>query len=204
MSNNNNNDLFDRLSDNPHEALQIYQRIYRELLYFFARRAVDSPDDLASETIKRVIENLATGKAIVFHKGDEKAYFFGFAKNVLREFHRQRPPFTPIDEVLEYIGADTAAPGMVTRIQKQREMKCVRQCFAELPKEEQNLLEAYYETPTDEPSVEAARKRLADAFGITPNALKLRAARIRKKLAACKNHCMQQAKLHRQSVSPRE
>lgn len=198
---NNNNDLFDRLSDNPHEALQIYQRIYRDLLFFFAQRAVDSPDDLASETIKRVIENLATGKAIVFHKGDEGAYFFGFAKNVLREFHRKRPPFTPMDELPENSESDADSPGIITRIQKQREMKCVMHCFARLPKEEQDLLEEYYQEPTAEKSAEAARKLLADSLGITPNALKLRVARIRKKLAECKNDCMQKAKLRRQSLS---
>jgi DNA-directed RNA polymerase specialized sigma24 family protein len=192
MSKNAHNNLFDMFSNNPNEALKIYQRIYRNLLIYFAQRKVDSPDDLASETVKRVLESLATGKTVVFSQGEEQAYFFGFAKIVLYEFLRKRLPMTSIDDLADDLPFDAASPGMVTRIHKQREMKCVTTCFSRLAEEDQALLEEYY---PDSKSAEDNRKHLADTLDITPNALKHRIVRIKKKLAGCKGDCMVKMKL---------
>lgn len=190
MSTDTFHNLFALLSDDPREALQLYQWIYRDLLIFFAGRNADDADDLASETIKRVLESLARGKSVVFPRGGEKAYFFGFAKLVLLEFYRKKPSLTSIDEMADQIPADDPrAPGIVTRIHKQREIRCVRACFTQLPKAEQELLAAYYAESSEE-ALKASRKQLARQLGITPNALKLRIARLRNKLVDCKANCL--------------
>jgi hypothetical protein len=69
-------------------------------------------------------------------------------------------------------------------------MKCLRRCvITTFTDEDKRLVVGYYDTDAGE-KIKDARKRIADSFGLTLNALKVRACRLRMRLEACINECL--------------
>ncbi len=69
-------------------------------------------------------------------------------------------------------------------------MKCLQRCLAtKFTEEDKHLVVGYYDTEASE-KAKSARKRLAESFGLTLNAFKVRACRLRTRLEACINDCV--------------
>ena len=160
------------LHPDPDQAGEKYRDIQRRLIKLFVCRGCGCPEDLADETINRVI--LKAGEIADGYEGDPALYFFGVARYVHHEYLREktvpRPP--PVEE-----------PSST-----EEEYECLEQCIESLPERGKELFLEYYRE--EKRTKMENRRRLAEKLGIPLNALRIRACRIRMNLQACVLECL--------------
>jgi RNA polymerase sigma factor (sigma-70 family) len=147
---------------------------------FHARRAGHMAEDLASETLLRVLTALRRGEQIL----SLGAYTAGTARRVLLEHFRSRDDnaesLEPMVERLAGPGdGDTAATEDTE--ERERRVARLRACLGQFAPEDQALMSRYYA----EGKNMANRMALATALGVTPNTLRIRACRVRQSLREC-------------------
>jgi DNA-directed RNA polymerase specialized sigma24 family protein len=157
------------------EAGKKYEALRRKLVKSFQWRGCTSAEDLADETINRVARNLETGETVL-HLA---AYCAGIARNVFLENLRTRRK----EEALHAM----AYPSLVPPGEDPRR-ECLERCLRELSPENFQLIVQYYQQ--NELSRIKARRSLAEQLAIPPNALRIRAHRIRARLQACVEECV--------------
>ena len=153
-----------------------YEEIRRRLIKIFICRGCYEPEDLADETINRVIKRLREIEGSFI--GDPARYFFGVANKVHLEYLRRKPappPEAPNDDTEKI----------------EQEYQCLDRCMRRLNPDHRNLILRYYE---EEGRAKIDhRQRLAEQLGIAVNALRIRAHRIRTSLEECVQKCLQGA-----------
>jgi DNA-directed RNA polymerase specialized sigma24 family protein len=154
-----------------------YETIRLRLIKLFACRGCAEPEDLADDTIDRVILKLP--ELIPAYTGDKSLYFYGVAHRVhLEDLRYRRPPPTPPPPP-----PDPADPD------EENLYDCLDQCLDNLPGETRRLVVEYYQ------EVKRAkidhRRKLAMELGIAVNALRIRAHRIRMQLQVCVTSCLE-------------
>jgi RNA polymerase sigma factor (sigma-70 family) len=192
-------DSLDRLlllfDEEPRRAGEKYELMRVKLIRFFQCRGCQLAPDLADEVMNRVARRAQEGEEIrVATLGD---YFYGVARNVLREFIRSpENASSPIEELelSPRLAAQSAAQsedlrnGSDDRHDTESRLDCLESCLAKLPAETRDLVISYYQE-------EAGRKvrnrqRLAESMGVPMNALRIRVHRIRAKLETCVCDCL--------------
>ena len=168
--------LLDWLDSDREQAGIKYEEIRRRLITIFTGRGFADAEDLADEAINRVANRLSEIK--VGFKGDPARYFYGVAKMMLMEHLRRKPPQPP-----PLSSTDS------NRVEQ--EHRCLEQCIERLSPENRHLLSEYYGAEGKEKAEK--RKKLADELGIAPNALRIRAYRIRQALQECVEKCVERA-----------
>jgi len=180
------NKLLMRLGSNLDDAGLEYERIRGRLIKYFEWQKCPDPEELADETINRVTRGLEFGKEI--WTSNPLSFFYGVARNVAREQWGKK----------ETISLDQLGPGdhnlrqheEVSEPEKSRdeEFYCLEKCAGALPDAQRNMIVSYY---FGEKSLKIhRRKELANEFGISMNALRIRAHRIREELEACVAGCV--------------
>jgi RNA polymerase sigma factor (sigma-70 family) len=168
--------LLNWLDPDREQAAFKYEQIRSGLINLFSRRSLCDAEDLADETINRVINRLDEIRNQV--SGDRGRYFFGVAHKVLLEHQRrkqpQNPPLSDVDSNLVEL-----------------EFRCLEECMSKLSDENRELVLQYYQAEGRE-KIEH-RKQLAERLGIAPNALRIRAYRIRAALQKCLDECMERS-----------
>jgi DNA-directed RNA polymerase specialized sigma24 family protein len=164
------------LSEDSSIAGKEYLRIRQLLVTYFTRKACDDPDRLADTTLDRAV--------CVIAKGDEYAtpgaLCYGIARNVWREYMRERKPAPLLD--------DNRVSGPVS-ITERRELEahCLETCLNKLPEARRDLISRYYQGCGKDKA--EARKRLAQAHG-GEERLRIKAFRIRQELRKCIDNCV--------------
>ena len=164
------------LDEDREQAGIKYEKIRTGLISFFTGRGHCEAEDLADETINRVISRLHEVSNQV--TGERARYFYGVARKVQLEYLRRKSPQAPPDSTTD-------------STQVELEYRCLEQCMARLSQENRDLVLRYYEADGRE-KIEK-RKQLADELGIAPNALRIRAYRIRAALQKCVAQCVEDA-----------
>lgn len=152
-----------------------YEAIRQRLIKFFAMKGSDSPEELADETINRV-----ASKSELLDKfaGDPSAYFYGVARYVWREVtKRQAQPL--MDEIV------------ATESMSEQASNCLDKCLKHLSESDRKLIVELYQLGNDR---RANPYKLAESLGMSPSALRSRAARIRRTLKSCVSSCLQENK----------
>ena len=170
------NALLDWLDSDRERAGIKYEEIRRCLIKIFINRGCDEAEDLADETINRVVGKL--GEIKKEFTGDPARYFYGVANKVLLEHQRRKPPQPPV-----------FPPDDSNRVEL--EYRCLEDCIARLSEDNRELLFLYYQAEGRE-KIEQ-RKLLAEKLGIAPNALRIRAHRIRTALQQCVEKCVERS-----------
>ena len=170
--------LLGRLGEDRESAGSRFEALRHKLVQYFSYDGRAYPDRWADETLDRVAKRLAEGTAV-----DEVEIFArGVARMVLREARllesRER-------SVKEPTAADTSA--------RERDARCLEDCIAALAPEARRLVEQYYLGSPE--SRVAARKMLAAKLGISMDALRSRALRIRRELENCVAACREKDQL---------
>jgi RNA polymerase sigma factor (sigma-70 family) len=164
------------LDPNRERAAERYEDIRSRLIKLFTCRGCYEPEDLADETINRVIKRLKDIEASF--TGDPARYFYGVANNVHKEYLRRKPaPHPPI------------APESSEQIE--REYECLERCMEELTADNRQLVLQYYQR--EKRARIDHRKQLAEQLGIALNALRIRAHRLRTSLQECLQNCLEEA-----------
>jgi DNA-directed RNA polymerase specialized sigma24 family protein len=177
--------LLAALDPDPESAGAKYERIRGGLLCFFEWRGAPYPEEHADDTLNRVARKLGEGNRV----DDPFTYVYGVARLVLVEAFKRR-------------GRERAAmaqlPSPAAAAEREpepdaatRRFDCLDRCLEELPDDGRGLLTEYYQG--DKRVKIEARARLAERLGIAPNALRLRASRLRQRLEGCVDECMSRA-----------
>lgn len=163
-----------------------YERIRGRLVKYFEWQKCADPEELADETINRVTRGLESGKEI--WSSNPLSFFYGVARNVSREQWRRKETIS-----LEQLGPRAhyfRQQDEVSEAEKSQdeEFYCLEKCAGALPDDQRNLIVNYY---FGEKSMKIhRRKELANESGISMNALRIRAHRIREELEACVAGCV--------------
>jgi DNA-directed RNA polymerase specialized sigma24 family protein len=146
-------------------AADRYLELRRQLADYFAWQGSEFPDDLADETLNRLARKLDEGE----HIQSPGRFAFGIARHVVREDRRsQATRENVLRKVRQMDARATREPSPGTD---------VGDCLAALDRESRSLITSYY--------TEDDREALARRFGLSLNALRNRAMRIREKLLLC-------------------
>jgi DNA-directed RNA polymerase specialized sigma24 family protein len=168
--------LLDWLDPDREQAGIKYEEIRRRLIKIFTGRGCVEAEDLADETINRVTSRLSEIKKEF--TGDRARYFFGVANKVYMEHMRRKQPQPP-------------PPSTTDSHQVELEYRCLEQCIESLSEENRYLLLKYY--GAEGSSKVDQRKQLAEELGLAPNALRIRAYRIRVGLQECVEKCIERS-----------
>jgi DNA-directed RNA polymerase specialized sigma24 family protein len=178
--------LLGLLDADRERAGEKYELVRRKLIVFFEARGSESPADHADETINRAARKLIEGEQIE----DINRYLYGVARLLLLELGRAREKGPlPLDSV--------APPGALPeaereelereRAERERRFECFESCLGKLPPESRSFIVSYYQEEKGEKI--RGRKRQAGDLGVSLNALRLRASRIRSALERCMSEC---------------
>ena len=151
-----------------------YEQIRVGLIHYFTFRAPCAAEDLADETINRVISRLPEIQHQV--NGERTRYFYGVARKVQLEYLRRKIPQPPPEPVTDSERVEV-------------EHHCLEQCISKLSDENRELVLRYYQADGRKKIEE--RKLLAEELGIASNALRIRAYRIRAALQKCLEKCVE-------------
>jgi DNA-directed RNA polymerase specialized sigma24 family protein len=166
--------LLNWLDPDPERAGIVYEKIRWRLIAILASRGCAIAEDLADETIDRVARRVADIRETYI--GDKAIYFLGVMNNVHHEYLK-RPVFPRLVG-----GDDDVAAKEMTHL-------CLDKCLDKLAPHSRQMIERYY--AADKQAKIDLRKRIAAEFGISLNNLRLRALRIREKLQACIEQCLE-------------
>lgn len=162
------------LSPEDESAGEAYERLRFRLCTFFSQRRCSFSDELADETINRVI--LKINEETIENK---LAYCYGVARNVYRESLRKERNHLDIEEV--QIAA--MAP-----FEQSFSGECLDKCLGELSAENRGLILDYF-SEVKLAKIELHR-RISEGLEMTQTALRMRVMRIKQKLKICVQECM--------------
>ena len=162
------------LSPDGARAGEEYESLRFRLRTFFSQRRCRFPEELADETINRVI--LKHGEEKIEHP---LAYCYGVARNVFRESLRRERRHADIEEVA--VAAPEPEGPSFSR-------ECLDRCLGELPAESRSLILDYF-SEARAAKIELHR-RIAENLQMTQVALRMSVMRIKKKLKICVRECM--------------
>jgi DNA-directed RNA polymerase specialized sigma24 family protein len=166
--------LLSWLDPDREQAGRKYEEIREKLIKVLSSRGCNEPEDVADEAINRVTEKLRTLDSK--SDGDRIRYFFAVGYRVFLEHRRKKPVSLP---------PDIGNPG-----DRERVYTCLDGCMDQLPGDHRKLILQYYHEQ-GRAKIEHRRK-LADVLNIAPNALRIKAYRIRLALQKCVEECLEQ------------
>ena len=149
---------------------EAYRELRHTLILFFAWNRVNDPDELADETIFRIVQSSAESTEI----NNLPAFAHTVARHVLNERRRDQARAARAS-------AQETGPA-VGVAEKERLLNCLDKCRKRLSRAERELI-AIYHFGEKEKTI-PTRKKLAEKLGMTEAALRLRAFRVRKRLSA--------------------
>ena len=170
-------EAFDRLlawlNPDREQAGKKYEDIRKRLIKIFTCRGCLIPEDLADESIDRVVMKIP--ELAGSYVGDPALYFFGVASNVFHEYIRKASVHFP-------------QPVVHSTREVEQEYSCLEECMQKLTHRTRNLIIEYYSE--DKGDKIDHRKQLAGKLGIELNALRIQACRTRAVLFQCVQECL--------------
>jgi DNA-directed RNA polymerase specialized sigma24 family protein len=165
--------LLASFSEDPDRGAELYVHVQRKLVRYFRLNGCVDEEKLADEVLDRFARRLCEGERV------ERpiSYVLGIARRVLLETKPLRIAGIPEIERV-------SAPGVADN----EGIGCLERCLDELPPESRALLLEYYSAEAVERI--RLRQRMADRMGLSLNALRNRALRLRRNLEVCIENCL--------------
>lgn len=179
---------FDRLlatlDADRERAGQKYESLRVRLVKFFEWRNCEAPEELTDTVFDRLIKKVAEGEQIQ----NVNAYSASVAQFVFKEGSRSNDRLVQsledspgVEKLLSTGGSSETDETDDSRLD------CLEKCLAAFTEVNRSLVTAYYNT--DERTMIATRKRLADSLSISLNTLRIRVCRLKAKLEDCTIEC---------------
>jgi DNA-directed RNA polymerase specialized sigma24 family protein len=162
------------LNPDAESAGEEYERLRFRLCTFFSQRQCIFADELADETINRVILKISEEQI-----ESKIAYCYGVARNVYRESLRKERTHLDIDDVT--IAAKPPEEPSFSR-------ECLDLCLEKLSSDSRNLLLDYF-SEAKLAKIELHR-RISEGLEMTQTALRMKVMRSKQKLKICVLECM--------------
>lgn len=168
-----------------------YLEMRRRLVSYFDRKNCFSPDELADETLNRVARRLEEEGSIT--NASPAHYCYIVAKFIFLEYlRRTERAQVGIDELSPLSDASLSPPAISERKREaeseEKRLNCLEHCLKDLERNNREMIVQYYQG--EQKAKIANRRALAEASGITMNALGIRVCRIRDRLEACMTRCL--------------
>jgi DNA-directed RNA polymerase specialized sigma24 family protein len=176
--------LLQRLDADSATAAGKYEDLRMKIVHLLRWRgcAESHSDELADVVLDRIAVKITDGEDIE----NLNAFAAGVARFVWLEHSRKYK----LDAVGDDLPETPVQPDIDSHDGDEPRTRCLRRCVStSLGDEDRRLVIGYYDTDAGE-KAKQARKRLADSLGMTMNALKVRACRLRLKLEACITGCV--------------
>jgi RNA polymerase sigma factor (sigma-70 family) len=163
-----------------------YVEMRRRLVAYFDRKNCEHPDDLADETLNRVMRRFQEAASV--GKTPPARYCYIVAKFVFLE-HLRRPKRADSDvEILERIPANgDSVQSAGDPDSYENLLDCLDCCLKKLDPQDRALILEYY--VGEQTAKIESRRNIAAKLGLTMNAVSIRACRIREKLEICMKTC---------------
>lgn len=159
-----------------------YEVIRQSLIRTFIWRGCHKPEELADETINRVMQKLPV--VIGTYENDPALYFYGIGLNVLKECYREVAAYRSMNEP-ERLNSSNRSDDYE---QRERVFACLDECLGKLNESNRDLVLHYYEVQGM--AKVNFRRDLAQELGVATNALRVRVHRIRTQLQECVSACL--------------
>ena len=175
------NELLGWLDSDQEVAGQKYEEIRRSLVKIFAWRKCSDPEGMADAAI-----NIVAHKAPQLrhtYEGKPQLYFYGVARNLVREYERKAVLVAFEDGDLKNSQIIDDTDDEVEQVDA-----CLKQCLEELAPTDRELALAYY--LKDGPAKIDLRRQLAKDLGINTSRLRVKMFRMRGLLAGCIKLCL--------------
>jgi DNA-directed RNA polymerase specialized sigma24 family protein len=171
--------LLAALDSDRERAAKRYEELREKLVIFFCGRSCPDPEGQADETLDRLAHRLQEGQI-----ADPARFAYGIARFVWLEWtKRDRRRRRALREVA------STAQAFIDPSDDEIGKECIRRCADRLNPADRDLIIAYYGSEGGA-AVSQDRRAVAERFGLTSTALRVRAFRIRRELGACARQCM--------------
>jgi DNA-directed RNA polymerase specialized sigma24 family protein len=163
-------------------AGQKYEDIRILLVKMFLARGCPWAEELADETIDRVIKRSVD--IVDEYQGDPKLYFYGVAQKVFLESTRKpRHQELPAVLIAEVSDADDR--------ELDAKDECLKECLEKLVPAQRELIISYYDYRGTKRAKIDRRREINQALGVTPELMRIRIFRIRAGLQNCIRDCFE-------------
>ncbi|MFT3743166.1 MAG: hypothetical protein QM785_02625 [Pyrinomonadaceae bacterium] len=156
-----------------------YEQLRLRLERFFEWRGCEASDELTDICLDRVQKKIAEGEIIQ----NVTAFAATIAQFVYKESLRSKSRLT--DSIDSEDAPEIAAPEI--EVDEDDRLNCLETCLAGFQINDRNLIVSYYDT--DEKTMIASRKRLADSLAVSLNTLRIKVCRLKAKLEKCTKDC---------------
>ncbi len=171
-----------RLFDADREAAAVkYESLRFRLVAFFEWRGCVNAEDLADVCFDRLQKKTTDGEDI----HNPNAYTSTIAQYVYREYLRS--PDYLSDSFDDENKAIQEPEAVVAEETDDRDLVCLDECLNVFSPNDRQLMIEYYNT--DEKTMIASRKRLAESMSATLNTLRIKVCRMKSKLEICVRDC---------------
>lgn len=178
-------DLLAWLNPDRDLAAQKYETIRSGLVRIFVAKGFSDAEDLADEAIARVTHKLPEIRDR--YVGEPARYFHGVARNLVFEGDRRKE-----------VTIDVSPTVSMSLPNRSDRYECLLQCLSFLPPEKRDLALDYHVYEGHD-KIEQHRA-MAEELGISENALRGRAHRIRNELEKCVVHCIRTLRIETKPV----
>lgn len=170
-----------------HKLLRCRQKLIRR----FAGERLPDAEDLANETLRRVLQSLELEERKL--TTTIEAYVSGFATNVIHEFRRQQiqKKEIPLDDLPSASEPRSISLEELELAFSQREdlWICLKQCLNELSRTDRETLVRYYDTQVNQ-KLKQIREQIARSLGLSSSQLRKHTFKLRATLEACIRNCL--------------
>lgn len=153
-----------------------YEEIRSALVRIFVCQGCAAPEDLADKTIDRVIGKVP--EIAPTYVGNPALYFSAVARFILIEYKQRNAEASLTIDPAENAEEEDIEP----------EYECLDKCLQKLTSKNRDLILGYYQGE-GQAKIDN-RRELAERLGLSLNALRVRADRIRASLEECVNRCL--------------
>lgn len=160
-----------------------YETIRQSLVKLFVWNGCWDAEDLADETIDRVMRRVP--EIAINYSGDPALYFYGVAKMMLKE-RRRRKSINSDTQLLETRLATRSEQSEDDEIK--RKFECLEECIAKLPEDSRELIIDYYQE--EKRAKIDFRRQIAQRMGTDVENLRVRVFRIRTAIYKCMEKCL--------------
>ena len=166
------------------QAAEKYVALRERLERFFEWRDCEKAEELTDIVLERVSRKITTGEKIE----NAESYCVSVAKFVLMEDRREVLRNGEFDENSKVINSANVNDDSNEENEiKDKRFKCLDKCLAEFPADKRELLINYFDT--DEATMIASRRTLAEKMKMNLNTLRIRVSRLKTKLEKCTKDC---------------
>lgn len=162
-----------------------YESLRLRLIKFFEWRNCEMPEELTDITFDRVLRKISEGEEIQ----NVTAFSATVAQFVFKEFLRSNQRQNQLIEDAPEIQNIKAKEKEEEDEFTEKRRTCFEKCLSQFDGENRKFIIAYY--TTDEKTMIAARKKLADEMNSNLNTIRIKACRLKSKLEDCTRDCCQ-------------